>query len=216
MTIFPASLRPRLAGATGANARRAAAWFRARALTALVAGLVFAVLATPATAGTTLVSGSSVFNNACQPPAGSPASDTGDYPPIDFSGSLVGCWYTYVSASRFNPSGTYVEQGNELFVGCLNGTICGTFETTYTFTGKYTDDTFAVEIHGRCEHSVVGGTGDFAGASGVITFKDDVVNLKFDYRGQIQLAVPGAQAGATVQQASKSSGASGPARTGGC
>ena len=49
------------------------------------------------------------------------------------------------------------------------------------------DDTFAQEIHGRCEHRIVGGTGDFATAKGVILFKDDVVNLKFDYRGPISL-----------------------------
>jgi hypothetical protein len=49
------------------------------------------------------------------------------------------------------------------------------------------DDTFAQEIHGRCEHTIVGGTEGFAGAKGVILFKDDVVNLKFDYRGHISL-----------------------------
>ena len=148
-------------------------------------GLLIA-LAMPAGAGTTQVSGIAVFNNECQPPAGSPPADLGDYPPLDLSGSLVGCWYTYVSESKFNRSGTYQEQGNEIFVGCLNG-MCGTFETTYTFTAKYVDETFAEEIHGRCEHRIVGGTGDFADAKGVIPFKDDVVNLKFDYRGHISL-----------------------------
>ena len=149
--------------------------------------LVLGCSALPASAGTTQVSGIGVFNNACQPPAGSLPADLGDYPPIDLSGSLDGCWYTYVSKSQFNPGGTYQEKGTEIFVGCLNGTTCGTFETTYTFTGKYVDVTFAQEIHGRCEHSIVGGTGGFAGAKGVILFKDDVVNLKFDYRGHISL-----------------------------
>lgn len=149
--------------------------------------LVLSLVATaePASAGTTQVSGVAVFNDDCQSPVGSPPADPGDYPPLDLSGSLDGCWYTYVSASRFNPSGTYVEQGTEIFVGCLDGTTCGTFETTYTFTAKYVDDTFADELHGRCEHSIVGGTGDFAGAKGVILFKDDVVNLEFDYRGHV-------------------------------
>jgi hypothetical protein len=143
--------------------------------------------AQPASAGTTQVSGIGVFNTECLPPAGSPPANLGDYPPIDLSGSLDGCWYTYVSASQLNPSGTYVERGTEIFVGCLNGTTCGTFETTYTFTAKYVDDTFAEEIHGRCHHPIVGGTGDYAGAKGVINFKDDVVNLKFDYKGHISL-----------------------------
>ena len=151
-----------------------------------VAASVLAVLAMPASAGTTQVSGIGVFNTECQPPVGSPPVDPGDYDPIEMTGSLHGCWYTYVSSSKFNRSGTYQEKGTEVFVGCLNGT-CGTFETTYTFTAKYTDDTFLEEIHGRCEHSIVGGTGDFAGAKGVILFKDDVVNLKFDYRGHISL-----------------------------
>lgn len=154
--------------------------------TAAVAALGLAVLAMPASAGTTQVSGTAVFDTECLPPVGSPPVDLGDYPPIHLTGSLYGCWYTYVSSSQFNRSGTYQEKGAEIFVGCLNGT-CGTFETTYTFTGKFVDDTFAEEIHGRCHHPIVGGTGDFAGAKGVINFKDDVVNHKFDYKGHISL-----------------------------
>jgi hypothetical protein len=149
--------------------------------------LTEAELATPASAGATLVSGIGVFNTECQPPVGSPPADLGDYPAIDLTGSLNGCWYTYVSKSQFNPSGTYLEQGTEIFVGCLNGLACGTFETIYTFTAKYVDDTFAEEIHGRCEHRIVGGTEDFAGVKGVLLFKDDVVNLNFEYRGPISL-----------------------------
>ena len=127
-----------------------------------------------------------MFNDLCEPPVGNPPSDRGNYPPIDLTGSLHGCWYTYVSSSKFNRSGTYQEKGTEIFVGCLNGT-CGTFETTYTVTAKYVDDTFAEEIHGRCHHPIVGGTGGFAGAKGVINFNDDVVNHNFDYKGHIGL-----------------------------
>ena len=171
----------------------------------------------PAIAGTAQVSGVGVFNTTCQPPVGGPPDNLGDYPPIDMSGSLDGCWYTYVSASRLNPSGTYIEQGTELFVGCLDGTACGTFETTYTFTGKYTDDTFAEEIHGRCEHAIVDGTGDFAGVKGAIKFKDDVVNLKFDYRGHISLATAAGQVAATAaQDSAKALEDVGPDRSGGC
>jgi hypothetical protein len=149
--------------------------------------LAEAELATAASAGTTRVSGIAFFNTECQAPVGSPPDDLGDYPAIDLTGSLNGCWYTYVSKSQLNPSGTYLEQGTEIFVGCLNGLACGTFETTYTFTAKYTDETFAQEIHGRCEHRIVGGTEDFAEAKGVLLFKDDVVNLNFEYRGNINL-----------------------------
>jgi len=149
--------------------------------------LAEAELATPASPGATLVSGIGVFNTECQPPVGLPPDDLGDYPAIDLTGSLNGCWYTYVSKSQFNPSGTYLEQGTEIFVGCLNGLACGTFETIYTFTGKYVDESFSEEIHGRCEHRIVGGTEDFAAAKGVLLFKDDVVNLQFEYRGPISL-----------------------------
>lgn len=159
-------------------------------LAVAAAASVLAVLSIPAASarGTMQVSGIGVFNTECQPPAGSPPANLGDYPPIELSdGNLEGCWYTYVSAARINPSGTYIEQGSEVFVGCLNGTTCGTFETTYTFTAKYVDDTFAEEIHGRCHHPIVDGTGDFAGATGVLQFKDDVVNLKYDWRGHISV-----------------------------
>ena len=151
-----------------------------------VAASLLAVLAMPATAGTTQVSGIGLFNTACQPPVGSPPADLGDYPPIELTGSLYGCWYTYVESAKFNRSGTYQETGTELFVGCQNGT-CGTFKTTYTFTGKYVDDTFAEEIHGRCHHPLASGTEGFKGAKGLINFKDDVVTPKFDYRGHISL-----------------------------
>jgi len=166
-------------------ARQIPGWLRTTSLTTAATILALAVLAIPASAGTTRVKGLGVFDNACEPPVGAPPGNLGDYPPIDLSGNLDGCWYTYVASSRFNPSGTYVEQGSEIFVGCLNGTTCGTFETTYTFTAKYVDDTFAEELHGRCHHPIVGGTGDFANAKGVILFKDDVVNLEYHYRGQI-------------------------------
>jgi hypothetical protein len=136
----------------------------------VVATALIAVVAT-AMAGTTQVSGSSAFV-ACTPPAsaGTAPANTGDYPVLNLDGSLDGCWYTYISDAKVNPSGTYQETGAELFVGCLNGTTCGQFTTTYTFTGKFTSS--FEEIHGRCEHAVTGITGGFIGMSGVILFKD--------------------------------------------
>ena len=80
--------------------------------TAAVAALVLAVLAMPASAGTTQISGVAVFNNECQPTGGSPPDDLGDYPPIDLSGSLDGCWYTYVSASQVQPERHVYRAGN--------------------------------------------------------------------------------------------------------
>ena len=73
--------------------------------------------------------------------------------------------------------------GHRALVGCLNGTTCGRFTTTYTFTGKFTEN--EAEIHGRCQHAVTGTSGGFAGRSGVIQFKDDVDSGIFYYRGNI-------------------------------
>ena len=83
---------------------------------------------------------------------------TGNYPPPRaLDGSLDGCWYTYIADAKWNPSGTYQETGTELFVGCLNGTTCGQFTTTYTFTGKFTGTVeLPEEIHGRCQHAITG------------------------------------------------------------
>lgn len=182
---------------------------QASTLSAVLTASLFAVLAMPASAGTTHVAGVGAFNATCQPPAGDIPANTGNlWDPIEMTGSLEGCWYTYVAGAKATPSGAYLEQGTELFVGCLNGTVCGTFTMVYTFTGKFEDD--GTEIHGRCGHRIVDGTGDFAGANGVINIKDDVVNLVFDYRGQILLASPGAQPDATIALgAAKLSGSAG-------
>ena len=159
-------------------------WLRAATVSGVVVATALVVVVATAMAGTTQVSGSGVYNFECTPPAGTAPADPGDYDPIDMAGSLDGCWYTYVSDSKENPSGTYQETGTELFVGCL-GTTCGQFTTTYTFTGKFTAN-FEAEIHGRCHHPVTGGTGGFAGMSGVILFKDDVDTGIFYYRGNIK------------------------------
>ena len=161
-------------------------WLRAATVSAVVVATALVVVVATAMAGTTQVSGSAVYNEDCTPPeaAGTAPGDPGTYPPLEMDGSLVGCWYTYVETSKPNPSGTYQETGNELFVGCLNEDTCGEFTTTYTFTGKFASS--GEEIHGRCQHPVTGGTGGFAGMSGVIQFKDDVDTGIFYYRGNIK------------------------------
>ena len=110
------------------------------------------------------------------------------------TGSLTGCWYADTPTSSITPSGLYQERGTELFVGCLLGPTsgCGSFQTTYKFTGKYAPT--GEEIHGRCEHKIVlgSGTGVFDDASGRVDFKDDVANAIFYYRGHIMLDAPNA------------------------
>ena len=138
-------------------------------------------------AGTTQIGGIG-FLDPDQGPGGV-CSQTSDFT-IVVTGSLTGCWYTFILESRLlDPSGVYLERGVDRFVVCITGTPnCGTFTTTYKFTAKYDLETFA-ELKGRCEHPIVenSGTGVFANATGRIDVKDDVVNGVFEYRGHITL-----------------------------
>jgi hypothetical protein len=170
---------------------------RIRAL--LFAGLLFALglVAAPANAAATnQISGTANFGECPPPPVG--FEDFVDYPPIVMDGSLKGCWYTNVltdSTDKQNPSGVYLESGEEVFVGSLNG-VQGTFTTTYKFEAKFTlplPNLDALEIKGRCQHKIVSGTGGFAGASGRVDFKDIIEKetldfIQYDYRGHISLA----------------------------
>ena len=103
------------------------------------------------------------------------------------AGDLVGCWYTdTVEVLHSTANGAYQERGTETFIGCLSdGTTCGTFSTTYEFTAKYAAD--GSELHGHCEHPLVSGTGDFAGITGQVDFRDDVQTGEFFYKGHFQL-----------------------------
>jgi hypothetical protein len=107
------------------------------------------------------------------------------------AGDLVGCWYTddFVVENE-NPGGGFKASGVEHFVGCLNtngNAKCGGFSTTFIFTAKFapTGD----EIHGRCHHPIVKGSGwgGFAGASGGISFKDIPSEGRFPYHGELKL-----------------------------
>lgn len=109
---------------------------------------------------------------------------------IKMTGSLEGCWYTTAfDVVQETKSGIYQERGTETFIGCLveNGedVACGSFDTTYKFTGKFAVD-FS-EIHGRCQHPIASGDGDFSGSTGRVDFKDDVVTGEYNYRGHIKL-----------------------------
>ena len=113
-------------------------------------------------------------------------------------GNLQGCWYTLVEEYSFSPNVdaspvVYQERGREVFVGELYddaGNLMGegTFETTYKFTGQYEDASLFVELHGRCQHPIVDGTGTgvFAGASGRVDFKDNVDTGELTYRGHLK------------------------------
>jgi hypothetical protein len=114
-------------------------------------------------------------------------------------GGLVGCWstdtfVTHSAQPNGTPSGTIQATGTEHFVGCLDvdaDRSCmhdpsGSLAFTYQFSGKF-DPATGAEIHGRCQHPIVSGTGDFADASGIISFKDDVANSTSLYTGHVAL-----------------------------
>jgi hypothetical protein len=69
---------------------------------------------------------------------------------------------------------------------CGGGDPQGTLTFTHIFTGKEDTVTLA-EIRGRCHHVVAAGTGAFPGASGVISFHDDVATGTAPYKGHVTL-----------------------------
>jgi hypothetical protein len=154
----------------------------------LMAGLLIA-LSVPAHAASNQLSGRAFLDTAGACPA--PPAGYDDFPPIVMTGSLTGCWYTNILTSRQISSGVYLETGQELFVGSLNGGAAGTFGTTYRFESKWDPDAATgTEIRGRCQHPIVAGsgTGGFAGATGRVDFKDIIGDpTTYEYRGHISL-----------------------------
>ena len=153
---------------------------------ALIAGFA-ALSATPASAASVQVSGVQT------PVSSGPCFDPGAVASFTMQGSLIGCWSVDTFNVQSQPSGTFQATGTEHFTGCLDldgdqactaGDPQGTLYFSFQFTGKVDPVTFA-EIFGRCQHPIVAGTGDFAGAFGVLTFKDDVTNGTSLYRGPV-------------------------------
>ena len=111
---------------------------------------------------------------------------------IRMTGDLQGCLYAFIDEYECSPSGTYREEGRELFVGTYNGQP-GTFWTTYKFEARYegcSEDgaPLGAEIFGRCQHPIVAGsgTGVFNSVTGQLNFKDDIEAGNFPYRGQLR------------------------------
>jgi hypothetical protein len=164
-------------------------------LVMLVGGLLVA-LSAPASAATNQISGVAVYDttppSVCLDPPPPGYEEFTSYPPLVMTGSLDGCMYTKVESTKDNgaPSGVYIESGEEVFVGSLNDGPVGTFSTTYKFESKWDPDvSTGSEVHGRCQHPIVegSGTGGFAGATGRLDFKDEVTTGQFFYRGHIKL-----------------------------
>jgi hypothetical protein len=111
---------------------------------------------------------------------------------LTMTGDIDGCLYVFVDEFDCSPSGTYREEGRELFVGTYKGQS-GTFWTKYKFEAKYEgcseDGSYVgLEILGRCQHPVVegSGTGVFAGVSGRLDLKDDIEAANYPYRGHFR------------------------------
>ena len=99
----------------------------ALALTAIAAPSV------PVDAATTPVSGMFVFDDTGKCTAAPKGFDELTFV---ISGDLEGCWYTDVLWSKdFGHPGLYLEVGQELFVGTVNGES-GSFTTKYVFEAK--------------------------------------------------------------------------------
>ena len=149
---------------------------------------LFAAIAVLATIGAIAVSDASagaIQVSGVQEPTGVEGVST-------MTGDLVGKWYDttpleeFVAGLRVHPSGTIQITGTELFDGCL-GAICGTLSFEYHAELKLVAPDYVELIFGRCQHTVTGGTGGFAGATGVLTFRDDPETGCSYYKGHIKL-----------------------------
>ena len=126
----------------------------------LVVGLI-AAFAAPAGAATNQLGGRGLRSWQClAPPAG--YEDFTDLPPLVMTGSLEGCWYTKILTTKDNgaPSGIYqgARRGGSSEASMAGP--AGTFATTYKFTSKWDPDvSTGSEVHGRCEHPIVDGSG---------------------------------------------------------
>lgn len=171
---------------------------RALMLIAVAMGAIVAV-APSASAGSTIVKGIQSVNVG---------SDSCVEPSADYTmtGGLVGCWWIDTitpdpeDPASYTPSGNGMFSGTEHFTGCIDADrsgSCGgsdptgTFYTTFTFTAKFGA---SGEIHGRCHHPIYQdedhtATGDFASATGVVNFTDDVTTdpVSATYVGPIRL-----------------------------
>jgi large exoprotein involved in heme utilization and adhesion len=113
---------------------------------------------------------------------------------------LVGDWAVTDRFSRDFRSPFYFETGAERFNGCLDrngdnachGEPSGSMTFTYALWIKFDPallpDVFS-ELAGGCVHPVTGGSGAFAGASGLLTMRDRPVGdeIETTYRGNLAL-----------------------------
>ena len=111
-------------------------------------------------------------------------------------GSLIGRWnVTSFDESIQDPY--YHGSGTEAFKGCLDRRRdgrckhdpSGTLSITFEYWALFGSEDPASLVWGACWHPVVSGTGDFAGASGVLTMVDTPTKqgVKTAYIGNLTL-----------------------------
>ena len=113
-------------------------------------------------------------------------------------GSLIGRWrITSFQEAPPGQSPYFYATGTEKFRGCLNrgrdhsckGDPRGTLSFTLEYWALFRSEDPSSLVWGACWHPVVSGTGDFAGASGVLTFVDTPTKngVKIAYIGNLTL-----------------------------
>jgi hypothetical protein len=113
-------------------------------------------------------------------------------------GSLIGRWtITSFQEAPLAQSPYFHATGTEKFRGCLNrgrdhsckGDPSGTLSFTFEYWALLGSEDPSSLVWGACWHPVVSGTGDFAGANGVITIVDTPTKngLKSSYIGNLTL-----------------------------
>jgi hypothetical protein len=137
------------------------------------------------------------------------ASGAGEYKML---GGLRGMW-TINELNEVSTSPYYEAQGTELFKGCIDrrrdrsckGDPSGTLSFTIRYWALFGSADPSSLVWGACWHPVVAGTGDFAGAQGVMTMVDSPTErgVKTAYIGTLTLA----GTGAASARAAKSSAA---------
>ena len=99
----------------------------------------------------------------------------------EMHGSLVGAWnVTAFTLHYAGADGKVVGSGKEMFVGCQDtdrnaacdaGEPKGTLRFRFIYWAQYKPGTKTL-VNGQCVHPVIGGTGAFAKAKGVIHMTD--------------------------------------------
>ena len=124
-----------------------------------------------------------VSGNSTASDCGLPGSDYA----LSLTGDLEGCWSGFIQGYKCKELADYdlwLEKGREVFVGEFHGKQ-GRFRTTYTFEAAYAKGVcesfdFTLEVGGGCRHKVIGGSGVFADAEGLIKYIDVIAGVTGD------------------------------------